>query len=251
MNNTLSSWRPNIPSRISRNKFLSFDQPQEEGSNSVTRRATTLANMYWFDRDGERVVKSACQHVFSSLSNELGSQEVKSFKPNKATNSQQKSLLQTKVNEDDIRQHMVSYAALKWDHHVQRSSIEPTLEQKTQVLKNISNWLGVSSVDASKSFLESAVRVIVDKQQLEHKSMITGSFELKRAVRDRIDEITFESVTREINKIVNEYILNNKLLGSDGKYITSRRIDQKFEQELNKIYLHMNNKKIVMFNYVR
>ncbi|GLT17540.1 hypothetical protein GCM10007938_13180 [Vibrio zhanjiangensis] len=247
---------------------VSASLPSESESVKLTSMNSLdvdgISQKYWLSRNGESVVTSACQDVFSSLGKKQQDEEVNKLKPKSSRNpfanyfhrntqGDVKTLKNTgpettrtaKAEESEaeikvkgIKQHMVCYVALILDRYVQDNGI--TVKDKKQVLSDISEWLGVSPKDAGKSSLESGARVIVDKAQLDTTSSLSYPPELKRAVRDKIGEKIFQSLTIEMNKILDKYVKENGIVGSgkvldkynyntstdDNNVITSERIDE-------------------------
>ncbi|WP_114787884.1 hypothetical protein [Vibrio tetraodonis] len=76
-----------------------------------------ISDKFWLSRDGVRIVKSACEKAFEDLGKEkevgFKSRALSMFKPSQAEKQRQDKELETK--KDAVNQHLISYAARKWD----------------------------------------------------------------------------------------------------------------------------------------
>ncbi|NRD74597.1 hypothetical protein HQQ94_15395 [Shewanella sp. VB17] len=99
---------------------------------------------------------------------------------------------------------------------------------------------------AGKSALESAARVIADKGQLDRVE--NDSPKLKKVIREKLTLKLLDTLTNEMNQVVNKYIKKHQLTGSDGHFFTSDFIDRKVYDELLILKQIQCDKNIVAIN---
>ncbi|MBU2895545.1 hypothetical protein [Vibrio hepatarius] len=201
-----------------------------------------ISNEYWISRDGDQVVKLACKKAFEGLGKlpDVGLVKKALYFVNSSQAEKYKHHCQVEESETKksaIIQHLMSYAARKWDLYLE--SLNPelartyTTKEKSVVLSTISNWLGVSS-GAGKSALESATMGVLTPYNLADVTMIYRFKNLRTAVRDDLTKKQFEAVHCELNNVVDEYSVKKKIMIND-KFLTSKSVDYIFDGAMKKI----------------
>lgn len=215
-----------------------------------------ISNEFWLSRDGDRIVKSACEKAFEDLGKEkdvgFKSRAISIFKPSQAEKQRQCKEFETK--RDAVNQHLISYAARKWDLYLEQ--LPPELarkyaseDNKRSVLGEVSTWLNVSS-GAGKSALESAAMKELGQYNLTDITLIFEFKDLRKNVRDSLTQKQFIAIHRELNNIVDEYC-EKMNISVNGKSLTCSSVDEIFNQAKEKLEAKISKENRQAFQTLR